>query len=204
MSLEGTTLDVGDTTANRRAFPQLRVVGLLETGTHVRRSCPCCRCEGSLHRAKSDAQRLRSGSPPSWRAHDNACGVRESTETESKESGEHAAARLRLEPVLHTDENEQQDRWQCTDEEIDREHGRSLQEGTRSLSYKCLVLHSAERRIEQGIERRHQLLHRERIKSLAVARLVGRIEGNEVGRQEAGRERDGGPETDRHIAASKS
>ena len=50
MSLDGTTLDVGDTAANRRAFgrpvssrganatgafPQLRVVGLLETGTHV-------------------------------------------------------------------------------------------------------------------------------------------------------------------------
>ena len=44
MSLDGTTLDVGDTTANRRAFgganatgafPQLRLVGLLETGTHV-------------------------------------------------------------------------------------------------------------------------------------------------------------------------
>lgn len=50
MSLDGTTLEVGDTTANRRAFgrpassrganatgafPQLRVVGLLETGTHV-------------------------------------------------------------------------------------------------------------------------------------------------------------------------
>ena len=50
MSLDGTTLDVGDTVANRRAFggpasprgvnrtgafPQLRLVGLLETGTHV-------------------------------------------------------------------------------------------------------------------------------------------------------------------------
>lgn len=50
MSLDGTTLDVGDTAANRRAFgrpgsargvnatgafPQLRLVGLLETGTHV-------------------------------------------------------------------------------------------------------------------------------------------------------------------------
>ena len=50
MSLDGTTLDVGDTTANARAFgrpasargvnatgafPQLRVVGLLENGTHV-------------------------------------------------------------------------------------------------------------------------------------------------------------------------
>jgi hypothetical protein len=50
MSLDGTTLDVGDTTANTRAFgrprsargvnttgafPQLRLVGLLETGTHV-------------------------------------------------------------------------------------------------------------------------------------------------------------------------
>lgn len=50
MSLDGTTLDVGDTTANTRAFgrpssargvnaagafPQVRVVGLLETGTHV-------------------------------------------------------------------------------------------------------------------------------------------------------------------------
>ena len=50
MSLDGTTLDVGDTAANRAAFgapasarganasgafPQLRVVGLLETGTHV-------------------------------------------------------------------------------------------------------------------------------------------------------------------------
>jgi len=50
MSLDGTTLDVGDTVANRAtfgapasarganttgAFPQLRVVGLLETGTHV-------------------------------------------------------------------------------------------------------------------------------------------------------------------------
>lgn len=50
MSLDGTTLDVGDTTANARAFgrprsargvnttgafPQLRLVGLLETGTHV-------------------------------------------------------------------------------------------------------------------------------------------------------------------------
>jgi hypothetical protein len=50
MSLDGTTLDVGDTAANRRAFgrpassrgahttgafPQLRVVGLVETGTHV-------------------------------------------------------------------------------------------------------------------------------------------------------------------------
>ena len=52
MSLDGTTLDVGDTVANRRAFarptstrganptgafPQLRVVGLVETGTHVLR-----------------------------------------------------------------------------------------------------------------------------------------------------------------------
>lgn len=50
MSLDGTTLDVGDTQANARAFgrppsprgvnatgafPQLRVVGLVETGTHV-------------------------------------------------------------------------------------------------------------------------------------------------------------------------
>ena len=50
MSLDGTTFDVGDTTANARAFgrpgsgrgvnatgafPQLRVVGLLENGTHV-------------------------------------------------------------------------------------------------------------------------------------------------------------------------
>jgi len=50
MSLDGTTFDVGDTKANRDAFgapasarganatgafPQLRVVGLLETGTHV-------------------------------------------------------------------------------------------------------------------------------------------------------------------------
>ena len=50
MSLDGMTLDVGDTVANREtfgapasarganttgAFPQLRVVGLLETGTHV-------------------------------------------------------------------------------------------------------------------------------------------------------------------------
>lgn len=50
MSLDGTTLDVGDTAANRRAFgrpasprgvhatgafPQLRMVGLLETGPHV-------------------------------------------------------------------------------------------------------------------------------------------------------------------------
>lgn len=50
MSLDGTTLDVADTAANRRAFgrpasargvnatgafPQLRLVGLLETGTHV-------------------------------------------------------------------------------------------------------------------------------------------------------------------------
>lgn len=50
MSLDGTTLDVGDTTANAHAFgrpsstrgvhttgafPQVRVVGLLETGTHV-------------------------------------------------------------------------------------------------------------------------------------------------------------------------
>ncbi len=50
MSLDGTTLDVGDTGANRAAFgapasarganatgafPQLRIVGLLETGTHV-------------------------------------------------------------------------------------------------------------------------------------------------------------------------
>ena len=50
MSLDGTTLDVGDTAANRDAFggpasarganatgafPQLRMVGLLETGTHV-------------------------------------------------------------------------------------------------------------------------------------------------------------------------
>ena len=50
MSLDGTTLDVGDTVANRRAFggpasprgvnrtgafPQVRLVGLLETGTHV-------------------------------------------------------------------------------------------------------------------------------------------------------------------------
>ena len=50
MSLDGTMLDVGDTTANARAFgrprsargvnttgvlPQLRLVGLLETGTHV-------------------------------------------------------------------------------------------------------------------------------------------------------------------------
>ena len=50
MSLDGTTLDVGDTAANRRAFgrpasargvnatgafPHLRLVGLLETGTHV-------------------------------------------------------------------------------------------------------------------------------------------------------------------------
>lgn len=50
MSLDGTTLDVGDTAANARAFgrpasprganasgafPQLRLVGLLETGTHV-------------------------------------------------------------------------------------------------------------------------------------------------------------------------
>lgn len=50
MSLDGTSLDVADTAANRRAFgrpgssrganatgafPQLRVVGLLETGTHV-------------------------------------------------------------------------------------------------------------------------------------------------------------------------
>lgn len=50
MSLDGTTLDVGDTVANARAFgrpgssrgvnptgafPQLRLVGLLETGTHV-------------------------------------------------------------------------------------------------------------------------------------------------------------------------
>lgn len=50
MSLDGTTLDVGDTAANRAgfggpasargvnatgAFPQLRLVGLLETGTHV-------------------------------------------------------------------------------------------------------------------------------------------------------------------------
>ena len=50
MSLDGTTLDVGDTAANREtfgapasarganatgAFPQVRVVGLLETGTHV-------------------------------------------------------------------------------------------------------------------------------------------------------------------------
>jgi len=50
MSLDGTTLDVGDTTANAQAFgrpasargvnttgafPQLRVVGLLENGTHV-------------------------------------------------------------------------------------------------------------------------------------------------------------------------
>jgi hypothetical protein len=50
MSLDGTTLDVGDTRANAHAFgrpgsargvhttgafPQLRVVGLLETGTHV-------------------------------------------------------------------------------------------------------------------------------------------------------------------------
>jgi hypothetical protein len=50
MSLDGTTLDVGDTQANDRAFgrpgssrganatgafPQLRVVGLVETGTHV-------------------------------------------------------------------------------------------------------------------------------------------------------------------------
>jgi len=50
MSLDGTTLDVGDTAANRRAFgrpastrgayatgafPQVRLVGLLETGTHV-------------------------------------------------------------------------------------------------------------------------------------------------------------------------
>jgi hypothetical protein len=50
MSLDGTTLDVGDTAANRRAFgrpasvrganttgafPRLRLVGLLETGTHV-------------------------------------------------------------------------------------------------------------------------------------------------------------------------
>jgi hypothetical protein len=50
MSLDSTTLDVGDTAANRRAFgrpasargayatgafPQLRLVGLLETGTHV-------------------------------------------------------------------------------------------------------------------------------------------------------------------------
>jgi hypothetical protein len=50
MSLDGTTLDVGDTVANRHAFggpasargvnatgafPQLRLVGLVETGTHV-------------------------------------------------------------------------------------------------------------------------------------------------------------------------
>lgn len=50
MSLDGTTLDVGDTAANRRAFggpasargvnatgafPQLRLAGLVETGTHV-------------------------------------------------------------------------------------------------------------------------------------------------------------------------
>ena len=50
MSLDGTTLDVGDTAANRAAlgapasarganasgaFPQLRMVGLLETGTHA-------------------------------------------------------------------------------------------------------------------------------------------------------------------------
>ena len=50
MSLDGTTLDVGDTTANARAFgrpasargvnatgafPQLRIVGLLENGTHA-------------------------------------------------------------------------------------------------------------------------------------------------------------------------
>jgi len=50
MSLDGTTLEVGDTAANRRAFgrpassrganatgafPQLRLLGLLETGTHV-------------------------------------------------------------------------------------------------------------------------------------------------------------------------
>jgi len=50
MRLDGTTLDVGDTVANRAAFgapasargvnatsafPQLRIVGLLETGTHV-------------------------------------------------------------------------------------------------------------------------------------------------------------------------
>lgn len=50
MSLDGTTLDAGDTAANRRAFgrpasvrganatgafPQVRLVGLLETGTHV-------------------------------------------------------------------------------------------------------------------------------------------------------------------------
>ena len=50
MSMDGTTLDVGDTKANARAFgrpasprgvnvtgafPQLRLVGLLETGTHV-------------------------------------------------------------------------------------------------------------------------------------------------------------------------
>lgn len=50
MSLDGTTLDVADTAANRRAFgrpastrganatgafPQLRLVGLVETGTHV-------------------------------------------------------------------------------------------------------------------------------------------------------------------------
>lgn len=50
MSLDGTTLDVGDTAANRHAFgrpasarganatgafPQVRLVGLLETGTHV-------------------------------------------------------------------------------------------------------------------------------------------------------------------------
>jgi hypothetical protein len=50
MSLDSTTLDVGDTVANRRAFggpatargvnatgafPQLRLVGLVETGTHV-------------------------------------------------------------------------------------------------------------------------------------------------------------------------
>ena len=50
MRLDGTTVDVGDTAANRAAFgapasarganatgafPQLRVVGLLETGTHV-------------------------------------------------------------------------------------------------------------------------------------------------------------------------
>jgi len=50
MSMDGTTLDVGDTRANARAFgrpvsprganttgafPQLRIVGLLETGTHV-------------------------------------------------------------------------------------------------------------------------------------------------------------------------
>lgn len=50
MSLDGTTLDVGDTTANSKAFgrpgsgrgvnatgafPQLRLVGLLENGTHV-------------------------------------------------------------------------------------------------------------------------------------------------------------------------